>query len=487
MSQKLSEAEVNRRLVRLRNLEQLHAKAKARIAQQDVVIAELRQQMTEMKQMFEEVIERQQIRIAELEKMVFGRRPKGKDGSSSGPSSNDTSGPPKPPGTKSSHRRPIPPASQITGTEQVAVDGCHSCGGPLTDIQIHLRYIEDVLLPAFMEHAAKTVTKLEVEQGYCTKCGTYSSGCDLRGQEVVLGPHVRLLITYLVTLMDLTYSQVTTLIADLYGLSIERGDIADILAAQAKGYVPEYERLKESIRGGPGAHMDETSWKVQGEGMTGYAWAMVSSTSNDVIFHAADGWGKGNAEALYGADYRGIRITDCYGAYKNLPGLHQVCWAHLYRVARDLAQMEDLTDEKRAHCKQFHAELGELYSTLRAYLEEPFDRERRTRQRMELLVQVDDLAIPHALDPKKLTDLKQRFMTYRHALFTCLLHEGIPADNNKAERHLRKLVIKRKKSFGSKTMAGAYSLAVLMSVAWSTWYRDRTNFFPAMLQLTTLS
>jgi len=484
MSQKLSEAEVNRRLIRLRNLEQLHAKAKARIAQQDETIAELRQQMTEMRQMFEEVIERQQIRIAELEKMVFGRKPKGKDDSASGPESDNVSTP-RPPDAKSSHRRPIPPADQITNIELVPVSGCHSCGGPLVDIQIHLRYIEDVLLPALMEQAAKTVTKLEVEQGYCTKCGAYSSGRGLRGQEVILGPHVRLLITYLVTLMDLTYNQVTTLIQDLYGLNVNRGDIAGILATSAKGYLPEYERLKQSIRGGPGAHMDETSWRIQDQGMTGYAWVMVSSTSDDVVFRTGSR-GKGNAEALYGAGYQGIRITDCYGVYKNLSGLHQVCWAHLYRVARDLSQMEDLTNEKRTHCKQFHAELGELYAMLRGYLAEPFDQKRRAKQQDELLVRVDELALPYPLDPKKLVDLKGRLMTYRHALFTCLTHEGIPADNNKAERHLRKLVIKRKKSFGSKTITGAHNLAVLMSVAWSTWYRDRTNFFPAMVELTAL-
>jgi transposase len=334
---------------------------------------------------------------------------------------------------------------------------------------------------------AKTITKLEVEQGYCVRCGTYSSGQDLRGQEVVLGPHVRLLVTYLVTLMDLTYNQVTTLVQDLYGLSVSSGEVATILAASAKRYVPEYERLKQSIREGPGAHMDETGWKIQAEDMSGYAWAMVSSTTDDVVFHAGSTRGKGNAEYLYGKDYRGIRITDCYGVYKNLPGLHQVCWAHLYRVARDLAQMEELTEEKRVHCRSFHAKLGELYASLRAHLAEPFDQEQRLKQQAALLARVDQLAIPHPLDPKKLRDLKQRFMTWRHALFTCLLYKGIPADNNKAERHLRKLVIKRKKSFGSKTIEGAHNLAVLMSVAWSTWYRDRTNFFPTMLELSSLS
>jgi len=487
VSLKLTEAEVKHRLIRLNNLERLYAKQVQSNTSLKAEVMRLRAELADRSARYENEIETLKFQVAELRQMVFGRRPKDKDGSSPDPGTGTTGGNTKPPSPPGSHRRPIPPEDQITKTEQVAVDGCHSCGGPLTDIQIHLRYIEDILLPALMEQGAKTVTKLEVEQGYCTKCGSYSSGRDLRGQEVVLGPRVRLLVTYLVTLMDLTYNQVATLIQDLYGLNIDRGDIAGILATSAKKYLPEYERLKERIRSGPGAHMDETSWKIQGEGMAGYAWAMVSSTSDDVVFHAADGRGKGNASDLFGTDYHGIRITDCYGAYRNLPGLHQVCWAHIYRVARDLAQMEDLTDEKRAHCRTFHAQLGELYATLRQYLDAPFDEEQRRKQEAELYSLVDELAISHPLDPKKLTDLKQRLMTWRHALFTCLLHKGIPADNNKAERHLRKLVIKRKKSFGSKTMHGAHNLAVLMSVAWSTWYRDRTNFFPTMLGLADLT
>jgi transposase len=477
----LTEQEIHQRLIRLRNLEQLHAKAKQRIAS----LEELANLQAAHIQSLEEANEQLKVRVAELEKMVFGRR-RGQDGSGGHepPVTPDSSS--KQPRTSDSYRRPTPSDNQVTKTELVTVAGCHSCRGPLVDIQIHLRYVEDILLPALLEQSAKTVTKLEVEQGYCPRCGTYSSGRDLRGQEVVLGPQLRLLVTYLVTLMDLTYAQVTILIQDLYGLAISSGEVAAILATSAKQYLPEYERLKQSIRGGPGVHLDETAWQIQTEGGRNFAWAMASSTTDDVVFHPSDGRGKGNAEALLGKDYTGIRITDCYGAYKNLAGLHQVCWAHLYRVARDLAQLQDLTDEKRVHCQYFYTEFGRLYTTLRAYLNEPFDQQQRASQRDELLVRVDQVSASHPLDPKKLRDLKARLQTYRHALFTCLLHEGIPADNNKAERHLRKLVIKRKKSFGSKTMAGAHNLAVLMSVAWSTWYRDRTRFFPAMMEAATL-
>ena len=61
----------------------------------------------------------------------------------------------------------------------------------------------------------------------------------------------------------------------------------------------------------------------------------------------------------------------------------------------------------------------------------------------------------------------------------------MPADNNKAERSLRKLVIKRKKSFGVKTLKGARTMEVLLSVSQSLYNRDKNNFLPALHALAT--
>ena len=88
-----------------------------------------------------------------------------------------------------------------------------------------------------------------------------------------------------------------------------------------------------------------------------------------------------------------------------------------------------------------------------------------------------ELSKPHALDLKKLTDLKLGINEYLDCLTVCLTHEGIPADNNRAERDIRKLVAKRAKSLGSKTTKGARTLEVLLSVYWSIYNRDRDNFW----------
>ncbi|MEK7137098.1 MAG: transposase [Patescibacteria group bacterium] len=51
--------------------------------------------------------------------------------------------------------------------------------------------------------------------------------------------------------------------------------------------------------------------------------------------------------------------------------------------------------------------------------------------------------------------------------------------NNKAERSIRPLVVKRKLSFGSRTQKGADVMSVLLSVCLTTWWRKPRNFYAA--------
>lgn len=116
---------------------------------------------------------------------------------------------------------------------------------------------------------------------------------------------------------------------------------------------------------------------------------------------------------------------------------------------------------------------------------EPLKPRRRARQEKDFRERLEHLRQRDPLDPKPLADLKNLLTEYDHALFTCLRFEGIPCDNNRAERDIRIVVKKRRKCFGSKTEAGAHAFEILLSVAWSTWYEHRGDFFPALARLTT--
>lgn len=466
---KLSEQQIKQKLTEGRNYKRLYYELKDKY---DVVVLEnkrLKQELVDQRQHFDSIIETQAAQISELQTIVFGRKKR--------PRSGGGHKAPKQPRDTASYCRPKPSEDEVTSEEHHTIDVCRHCGDPLTNKETYTRYIEDIILAALNTAAQfRTVEKHTIEKGYCVSCGKYSSAQDLRGSEVTLGPNVRTLVCYLITLRDHSYDQVINLLWDLYRFKITDGEITNILDARRLELLPEYEKLKNSIRAGPAVHMDESRWPIQSE-KAGYAWSMSSTTSPDVVFKLADSRGAGNAKELLGENFKGIGITDRYTGYKHLFWLHQICWAHLQRTAKDLTHLECLTKQKQKYVAKFYRDLAAIYAAIRDYQEQPFDETKRKEQAADLLKQVTKLCQPHKLDPKKLKDLKAGILEYGNCLFVCLTVDGIPADNNRAERDIRKLVMKRRKSLGSKTTKGARTMEVLLSICWSLYNRDRDNFF----------
>lgn len=482
MTKRLSDEVISARMVELRNLRKLHTHDRHLISELQTENKQLKQLLVDQKAYFEALIETQAARITELETMVFGRTPK--NGLPlSHPQTHARQVRPA-----SSYRRPIPPATAITAEEHHSITDCHRCGHALTNKDEAIRYEEDIVVAALDTLVeSTTVTKHTIERGWCSTCGQYSSAKDLRGQVVTIGSAVRSLIVYLVMQLDQTYSQVVDLLWQLYHFPLQSGEIAHILAARRINYLPMYTQLKARVRAGP-SHMDETRCPIQSEHGAGYAHVMVSAVTEDVVFKLADSRGKGATEKLVGKNYHSVGITDRYGSYKTMfQAGHQICWAHLHRNARDLTRLECLGTTKLKHVTTFYDALATLYATIRQYKAEPFDGVRRQEQADTLLMHIRRLCVPHTLDPKKLVDLKAGILDYQECLFLCLTIDGIPADNNKAERALRKLVIKRKKSFGVKTLKGARTMEVLLSVCQSLYNRDKDNFLVNLHGLATVS
>ena len=95
------------------------------------------------------------------------------------------------------------------------------------------------------------------------------------------------------------------------------------------------------------------------------------------------------------------------------------------------------------------------------------------------------LAQDHSLDPTPLLKIKESLRNNQDKYFTFLDHPTVPIDNNKAERSLRPLVIKRKICFGSRTQRGAETTSILASVILSLKWNDPRGWFPKYLALGT--
>ena len=491
MAKKLSPATIKKRMQMLHNLQHLYAIARDRMAKLEKIIKLQNQQIErqeEADRLRDELIAAQSIRIAELESMIFGKKKKPPIGTPPKDQDKPTP-PPKPPRNKDSFKRTIPKAEAVTETIDLAVAHC-TCGGQLTDITTHDRYVEDIPLPDLTaNYSAKLVTKYLIQRGICTKCGKAISGQDLGGSVVSLGPNVRLLVTHLIAGLGMSYSQVVSLVLSLYGLTITDSEIARILQKQHERWQPAYQQLLSDIRGSPVIHADETSWPIQDNDRQGYAWVLADSNSPSVYYALKQSRGAKHAKTLFGEDsdqpFTGTRITDDYGPYRSasLPGSQQLCWAHLYRCIRDLRYNDNLSEEQLPYVRWWYEQFAAIYQDLDMYLNEPFDAVVRRTQASELWQRVQDLCqypIPATGEPEKLTRLKAQLTRAGKAkLFICLPN-NTPCDNNRAERDLRQLVIKRKRSFGSKSEKGAQALATVLSICTTTWRMNPANYFQSL-------
>jgi transposase len=498
MTRKLSDDVVAARMVELRNLRKLHARDREQIATLKERVRILEQEKADDRAYFEALIQKQAIQIAELQTMVFGQKKRPPMGGTPIGDEPFNLSSAKQPRTRDSYRRPIPPATAITQEVAVPLPAACACGGSFDpDTRTtHFRYEEDIplpeLTPGYIPHL---VTKYTIARGRCLACGKAATGDgrDLGGAQVSLGPNVRLLVCHLISVVGMSYQQAANLLEALYELSISKGEIAGILQSKHEAWLPAYGQLKADIRDGPVVHADETPWPIQDLQGGGYAWVLADASSPKVCFALENSRGAVHAKSLFGEStdqpFAGVRITDDYGAYRSqaLPGQQQLCWAHLYRCIRDLRYNDNLPGEQLPYVRQCYETLAAIYQDLRQYLNEPYDEVVREQQATELWRRVQALVTQTPPDkhgePDKLTRLKaQLIRAGQDRLFVCL-PKDTPCDNNRAERDLRQLVLKRKRSFGSRSEKGAQALATVLSLCTTTWRSNPTGYFKQLALL----
>ena len=371
-----------------------------------------------------------------------------------------------------------------------------ACGGHFSPgtITIHERYEEDIPLPELTpDYHSRLVTKYRIERGVCLACGnaTVGGGKDLGGAQVALGVNIRLLICHLVTVVGLSYAQTTGLLLSLYGVQLTDGEIVNMLRKQHSAWTPSYTQLKADIRAAPVVHADKTPWPIQDLQGHGYAWNICDAASSKVCFTFEQSREATYAQTLFGKGtdqpFAGVRITDDYAAYRSesLPGMQQLCWAHLYRAIRDLRYNANLPEEQHTYVSEWYASFAGIYQDLRTYLGQPYDEVVREEQAETLWGRVRALATQPTLqeigEPAKLTRLKAQLLRAgKDRLFVCL-PKDTPCDNNRAERDLRQLVLKRKRSFGSKSEQGAQALATVLSLCTTTWRTTNPNNYFSQL------
>jgi predicted RecB family nuclease len=331
--------------------------------------------------------------------------------------------------------RRLPKARRVV---QVPLRGtCPRCGkSPLepTDKLVERTIIDLVFVN---NGCRKTVTKCVGEYGYCSACEQRYAPQEIHDiGHRVFGHGFQAWIIYQRLVLRLPYRAIAEVLEEQFRERISKGSIINFLRHLAGYYAETEEWCRERLLESPFIHVDETKINVQGTDQ--YVW--VFTDGKHVVFRlTATREATVVQEVLKG--YKGILIADFYAGYDAVNCRQQRCLVHLIR---------DLNED--LWCTPFDTEFEGFVQAVRDLLVPILEAVEKyglkTRHLGKFRKQVDRFYRATIVGRTYRSELartyQKRFQRYRRSLFTFLEYDGIPWNNNMAERAIRHLAVQRK-------------------------------------------
>jgi len=345
------------------------------------------------------------------------------------------------------------------------------CGRPLAESS------EEVGLPARRQvtelpEIAVEVTEHRLHRRLCPACGKATRAELPAGVPTgAFGPRMEAAVATLAIRNRVSRRDTVELMEELFGARLASGTADAILARAGEALAEPYEDLLERIRSAPALNVDETGWRLRGEGRA--LWGAV--TSRLAVFRIAPDRHEREAAALLGEGFEGIIGSDRWWAYRGFdPKRRQACWSHLIRDFT--AHSEGLAAQK---------ELGEQGLDIARRLFSAWDEFQehgdRCRLKREVAPLKQELKVLLERGSKgrrnKLTwGFSKNLLKIWPALWSFVEVEGVEPTNNRAERALRGPVIYRKLSFGSQSEQGERTTQRLLSASVTCRLQGRSLF-----------
>ena len=322
---------------------------------------------------------------------------------------------------------------------------CPDCGGRLQPKGTAARGVVDV------EPLRRQVIRFELEQKYCPRCrrsvAARAPGVlprNLLGNRLLAHVAVQHYV-YGVTLGQLEHQ-----------LAVGYGTLLGALHQLAGCFEPVINRLVRDYRRAPIKHADETGWRTNGH--NGYAWLFCTETIS--LFRFRGSRSGQVAQAVLGVRrLRGVLVVDRYHGYNRAPCALQYCYAHLLRDVEDL----DKEFPNHPEIQRFISALAPLLARAMQLRGLQLSAVQFRQQAVQTRREIEAVTQAPAQHPA-IQKIQNLFREKAVRLYHWAEDRAVPADNNRAERELRPLVIARKVSFGSQSEAGAHTREMLMSV-----------------------
>ena len=420
----------------------------------------------EARQALAAAFETLQVRIARLEALLA----RNSSNSSTPPSADPPSAPaPKKrsrrkrggqKGHKGRSRLRLPP-DQVAHVIPLVPDKCHGCGHALPaqarpgdPAPTWHQVVELPRRPA-------VVTEFQGHARTCPCCSVVTRHPIPAGIKAdAFGPRLAAALNLLAGCQHVSVRGLEEVARTLLGVPVSAGSLVRLQGQMGQALAAPAARIAQEVADAPVKHVDETGWR--NAGARRWLWVAVTATAVHFLIHPRRG--REALHELLGGEPRGVIVSDRWSAYLGIPPVRrQVCWAHLKRDFKAMAEAEGQAGETG---QELLGQVSLLFLFWRMSKAGKRKRPWLVRQ-VEQLVRHDVRLLlaqgqrcGHAATESKCAGIAE----VEASLWTFAREEGVEPTNNAAERALRPAVVRRKKSFGSGSEAGQAWLSRLLSV-----------------------
>ena len=370
---------------------------------------------------------------------------------------------PKQSGQKKGHvgySRHVP--DRIDEVKEHKLNECPICGETVSDTQeIRERIVEDIEQPKTKN------TKHLIHRCYCKKCDKIvEPEIDDALPNARFGLRLMMLVLILKLDSRIPSNKIVSLLDSVFGIKISDGEIYSILNQLSEAFGDYYNELEQKIREALVKHIDETGWRINGK--NNWLWIFIN---NEVALYVVRK--RRNHKVPYdllGNQEGKTIVSDRLVSYDELQKKsgcnHQICWTHLLRNSKDLA-------EYYHEAKYIHKRMKFI-----------FRKAKEGEKKEKLLCCIDLIASRAYRSSQVYKFVKSVCRKHRGDLFIFVDNPSVSPTNNLAERGIRPAVVIRKISGGSRSENGAETTARLLSVLQTAKLqsKDYIGFMSNLLQ-----
>jgi len=361
----------------------------------------------------------------------------------------------KKPGAKPGHKGSRRPPPVITQRLEHRATKCPDCGGKLHKRnQTRTRLVEDIpkdITPEVTEHT--------IHRDYCPNCRKIVEPVVPDAMpNATIGHRTVVLTAFLHYYVGTTISQIVEIFNTQFSFKLTPGGLVHLWHNLASVLMFWYEKIGEAARNSTVLHADETGWRVNGK--THWLWCF---SNKDVTYYVIDrSRASPVVKRFFKRVFNGVLVTDFWGAYNAVVcAAKQKCLAHLLGDLKKVEKYKDKGGDWPTFSKRLKRLLRDAMRLRGRRDSIPPSEYEGLRNRIEKRLTRHLKAAWKNTEAKRLV---KRLKRHRQELLTFLYHNSVPFDNNHAERTIRNGVVMRKNSYCNRSVDGAETQAVLMSI-----------------------